>query len=105
LIGITVGIDSAHTEYNPETGKIHKVEVVKIDSVSPNSVAADYFVAGDIVSSITVDGVDYEIVRNFNLIDVMITARKDSSVVFHITRGGEAMDIEVDLSGIELTAY
>ena len=105
IIGVNVGIKSAHTEYNLETGKVHKIEVVSIESITPNSVAEDILALGDVVRSITVDGVDYEIVRSFNLIDVMLTARKDSDVVFHITRGEENMDISFDLSDVELMAY
>lgn len=105
MIGVTVGVDKAYTKYDTETGRIHKYEDVKIESVAEGSLAATCLKAGDIVKSITIDGVDYEIVRSFNLIDVMLTARKDSSVVFHIVREGTPMDIILDLTKVEPTPY
>ncbi len=105
LIGVEVGVAKAYTEYDDETGKVHKKEDVKINSVTPGGLSEGKLAAGDIVRSITVDGVDYEIIRTFNLIDVMLTARQSSSVVMHIVRAGEPMDITLDMTGAALTKY
>ena len=105
MLGINVGIEKAYTKYDTETGKVHKLEIVKIDNVVSGGVAEGKLLSDDIISAVTIDGVKYEIVRTFNVIDVMLTARQSSSVVFHIVRDGVNMDVGVDLSGVPLTQY
>ena len=45
----------------------------------------------------------YEEKKRFNVIDVMLTARQTSNVVFHVVRNGEAIDVKIDMSNIKLT--
>jgi serine protease Do len=105
LIGVTVGIASARTEYDTETGKVHKIEDVRIESVTVGGVSDGKLVAGDIVRSVVIDGVTYEIVRTFNVIDVMLNARTTSSVIFNVERNGEAISVNFDLSGVTPVEY
>ena len=105
LIGINVGIKRAYTVYDTETGKVHKMEDVRISSVSAGGAAEGKLSVDDVIKAVTVDGVKYDIVRTFNVIDVMLTVRQSSSVVFHIERGGAAMDVEIDVGGIQLKDY
>ena len=103
LIGVNVAVDTADVIYDSETGKVLRHETVIISSVNEGSVASGKLQANDIIKSVTIDGVEHEIVRTYNVVDVMLTARKTSSVVFHIERNGEKMDVTIDMSSINLT--
>ncbi|MBE6634926.1 MAG: trypsin-like serine protease [Ruminococcaceae bacterium] len=105
MIGITVGVESAGTVYDTEEGKLHKYEKVKVESMTDGGPASGKLMAGDIINKVIVDGVEYDIVRTFNVVDVMLTARQNSVVVFEVTRGTENLRIEIDLSGITPAPY
>ncbi len=105
LIGVNVDVKSAGVNYDTETGKILKYEEVIVSSVNEGSASQGKLIVGDVIKSVTIDGVDYQIIRTFNVIDVMLTARQNSKVVFHIEREGNAMDVEIDMSSITLTKY
>ena len=60
---------------------------------------------GDIIKSISIDGVVYEVTRTYNVVDIMLTARKTSSVVISIERAGEALSVEFDMSNVELSIW
>ena len=105
LIGVNVAIKSASTVYDTETGKVLKVEEVMVDSVISGGASEGLLKEGDVITAATIDGVTYEIVRTFNVVDVMLTARASSTVVFHVVRDGAAMDITIDVSGVTPTEY
>lgn len=105
LIGITVGVESAGTSYDTETGKITRYEVVKVDAVESDSASVGKLYAGDIIRSITVDGVTYEVKRKFNVVDIMLTARQTSTVVINVERAGESLAVEYDMSKVALTDW
>ena len=103
LIGVNVDVKSAGVNYDTETGKILKYEEVIVSSVNEGSASQGKLMVGDVINSVTIDGVDYQIKRTFNVIDVMLTARQNSSVVFHVERDGNTIDVEIDMSTITLT--
>lgn len=105
LIGITVGVESAGTSYDTETGKITRYEVVKVDAVESDSASVGKLYVGDIIRSITVDGVTYEVKRKFNVVDIMLTARQTSTVVINVERSGESLTVEYDMSKVALSDW
>ena len=105
ILGVNVSISDATAEYDAETGKIQKLETVVVASVVEGGIAVGKLQAGDVVKSVTVDGVKYEIIRTYNVVDVMLTARKHSSISFEVVRGGETVSVTIDASGVELTPY
>ena len=105
LIGITVGIESAGTEYDVTTGKVTRYEEVKIESITEGGLADGKLQAGDIIKSLSIDGVNYEVKRTYNVVDIMLTARKTSNVVINIERAGKAMSVEFDMSKVELSVW
>lgn len=105
LIGITVGVESAGTSYDTETGKITRYEVVKVDVVESDSASVGKLYVGDIIRSITVDGVTYEVKRKFNVVDIMLTARQTSTVVINVERAGESLTVEYDMSKVALSDW
>lgn len=105
LIGIKVGVESAGTSYDTETGKITRYEVVNVDVVESDGASVGKLYVGDIIRSITVDGVTYEVKRKFNFVDIMLTARQTSTVVINVERAGESLAVEYDMSKVALTDW
>lgn len=105
LVGVSVSISRAYTEYDTETGRVRRLEEVQISAVTAGGASDGKLAKGDVVNSVTIDGVKYDIVRTYNVVDVMLTARQSSTVVFNVTRSGETLDITIDVSAVALTAY
>ena len=60
---------------------------------------------GDVINSITIDGVKHEVSRTYHIIDTMLYARVGSMVVINITRDGSVSDITVPIVESMLTEY
>ena len=105
LIGVNVAIHSARAEYDTETGKVLKVEEVMVDTVVAGGASAGKLQSGDIIRYVMIDGVKYDIVRTFNVVDVMLTARPGSTVIFVVDRGGQTVNVEIDITGVTPTKY
>jgi serine protease Do len=105
MIGINVGIVEAYTEYDTDTGKIYKRERVNVSDVVSGSAVKDVLKRGDVIEAIIIDGERHEVIRTFNVVDAMLNARSDSSVVFEIVRDGEKMTVSIDVSKIQPQAY
>ena len=109
MVGITVTVGEAYTKYDTETGKVHKMEKVIVKEVSAGGAAEGKLQVNDVINSVTIDGVVYEVNRTFCVVDAMLNARKSSetvsTVVFNVTREGEVMDITFDISKITLASY
>lgn len=105
LLGITVGSARYYTEYDTETGKVHRCEDVVITEFSKTSAVKDYFKIGDNIKSINIDGVSYEVTRIFHVVDAMLNARVGSSVITTVVRDGVEMEIPITVTQNMLTVY
>ena len=103
MLGITVSIGALSTKYDTESGKIHKIESVKIISLTNDSAVEGLLMENDIINSITVDGVTHEVTRTFHVIDTMLYVRADSNVVINVTRDGVARDVAIPIKQSMLT--
>jgi S1-C subfamily serine protease len=66
-----------------------KYEIVNISSVEPNSYAeALGFAVGDVVKSVSVDGVAREITGVYQAPEMLLAAREGSTVVYTVIRDG-----------------
>ena len=99
LIGITMGKSAMYTVYDEETGRVHKREDVTVASVTAGSLAEGYFRVGDVLKSITIDGVKYEINRMFQITDRMYSVYENSTVVIEVLRGETQMTFEISFAG------
>lgn len=105
LVGITLVAKELYTKYDEETGRVLKGEVVAIKSIELTSPIKGSISVGDIVRSITIDGVTHNITRVYQLIDVMYTARSSSVVTIEIEDAdGAVKSIEVPMQSITPTA-
>ena len=94
LIGIEITAKVVGLVADPETGELYKAECVKIGNVQSTSLARNMLAVGDIINSITVDGVKVNVTRMHHVTDHMLNARKGSTVSLNITRGENNLNVE-----------
>lgn len=94
-LGFTPRASARGVTVDPESGKVHKVELVAVNSIENGALIAELLEVGDVINSITVDGVTREVTRVHHLLNHMITARVGSTVVLNVTRGEETFDVTV----------
>ena len=97
-LGVTVEAKRLYTEYDAETGKVYKREEITIASFENGSIAKGILAVGDIINSITVDGVIYEVNRMYIVVESMLNARVGSTVTVNVTRGSETMDLVINIT-------
>lgn len=102
-LGITVITDSAYSVLDTETGKVLKMETVRVNEVGDGSYATGVLKAGDIVNSIIIGGKEYKITRLFHLTDSLFNAREGDEITFKITRGGTEMQTSLTVTKNMLT--
>jgi serine protease Do len=105
LLGITVGVKSYKTNYDINTGKIYKLEEVVVTEITSTAAAKGILEVGDVINSITVDGVRCEVSRIHHVVDSMLYARVGSSVTINVTRGGVKADLTLPITESMLTVY
>ena len=98
VIGCVVSVDSSYAAYDPMTNKTYIYENVMIDEVLTTSVAYGKLMKGDILKSITLDGVTYDITRSFVIMDICLKAEVFSTVKITVLRGDVLHTYEVKLS-------
>lgn len=103
FLGITVTPTQLYTVYDSERGVVLKKETVSIMTVERDGLASGILEVGDVINSITVDGVTYNVDRMYTVTDSMLCARVGSTVIFNVTRNGATMDIKIDIKESSLT--
>ena len=105
LMGITVTHTNLRTEYDTETGKVRRLETVIVESVTKGGPVDGLIKKGDIINSITIDGVTYEVTRIFHVVDSMLNARLTSNVTINVTRDGNTTDVSIPIKASMLTDW
>jgi serine protease Do len=93
LIGITITAKVIGVTIDEETGEVVKSERIEISELSDTCIAKDKVKAGDVINSISVDGVTVKVTRLFHVLDHMLTARVGSEVKLNVTRGEETIEV------------
>ena len=102
-LGITVSASKLYTVYDAERGVVLKREQISIATVENNGLAKNALRVGDIINSITIDGTRYDVYKMYIVTDSMLSARVGSKVTVNVTRGGEVMDVEIEITESALT--
>lgn len=105
LMGITVTHTNLRTEYDTETGKVRRLETVIVESVTKGGPVDGLIKKGDVINSITIDGVTYEVTRIFHVVDSMLNARLTSGVSINVTRDGNTTDVSIPIKASMLTDW
>ena len=92
-IGVTIKAVAPGIVVDGATGDIVKAEIVEVSEITEDCIAKDLIMIGDVVNSITVDGVTVKVTRLYHVTDHMFNARVGSTVTMNVTRGGETFDI------------
>ena len=92
LMGVTITAYVSGLEIEDD-GDLRQVQMVEVIEISPSSLADGKVKVGDVVNSITVDGIKTEVTYVHHVTDAMIDARDGSTVVMNVTRGDEVIDI------------
>ena len=96
--GITVSFSALNPVYDTETGKIYKNETVIVSDVTAGAAVTGLLEKNDVINSITIDGVKYDVTRTYHVDDSMLYARVGSSVIINVTRGEETKDITIPIT-------
>ena len=86
-----------------QNGNLSERARVEVTDVSATSLANGKVQVGDIVNSISVDGVKVEATEVYVVPEHMLNARIGSAIVMNITRGGENMDITFTITKDAIT--
>ena len=102
-LGITVSATKLYTVYDKESGIVHKKEEVGVVSIENGGLAKGVLAEGDIINSVTIDGVTYEVDKMYVVTDSMLCARVGSTVTLNITRNGKTLDVSITITERSLT--
>ncbi len=97
-LGITVITDEAYSVFDTETGKVLKMESIKVNEVGEDSHAIGVLEAGDVINSVVVGQREYKITRLFHVTDSMFNARVGDKITFNITRDGNDMQVSLTVT-------
>lgn len=96
MLGITVSIVDKKAVYDKNDQLTHIYDTVQVQDVTAGALASGLLRSGDILKSISINGENYEITRQFIVTDILLTARVGDKLTLVFERDG------VELSG-ELT--
>lgn len=105
LLGVTLTAKVTGVVVDGENDTVTKVEIVEVDSLTDDSVMAGQLKAGDIINSITLDGVTVKVTRIHHVIDLMMLARVGSQVTINATRDGVAFDAQITVPESAITEF
>lgn len=94
LLGVNVQSLNVRNAYDAVTNTSRIVEDVRVASVESGSIASSIGVqAGDLIEQIIVDGNAFEIRRNFQISDALLTVREGSVISAVVTRDGSPVTL------------
>ena len=97
-LGITVITDEAYSVFDKDTGKVYKMEIIKVNEVGDDSYAVGVLKAGDVIRSVVIGQKEYKITRLFHVTDSMFNARVGDKITFNITRDGTDMQVSLTVT-------
>lgn len=104
VLGITSTSENSRFVCDETTGKGSIVEDVTVSSVETSSHAEAMGIkAGDVIKSIEISGVPYEIKRYFDISDLLLSVRAGDNLKINFERGGEKKTAELNVTAQKLT--
>ena len=94
--GLSLEVTDVTLQYDKQSGKTEKTETVSVKYIEKGSFAENVGLSvGDVIKIISVDGVKYNVSKEYHTPEALISAREGSEVSFTVIRSGE----EITLSG------
>ena len=103
LLGVTITSFVIGLDINEETGEITRVEKVEVYTIVEGGPSAGIMQVGDVINSITIDGVTTEVTRTYHVPEAMLNARVGSTVVINVTRGEITFDATFTIQASNIT--
>ena len=97
-LDVTVTANNAYVVYDNESGKILKKETVVVSVLPNTSAVKDILAVGDIITSMKIGEVEYNVSRTFHVVDAMINAKVGDTVEFRIIRDGKDKVVSITLT-------
>lgn len=94
-LGITVTKNSSNSQYDATSGIVKIIEEISIVEVSQTGDAHNKLLAEDIIKSIVINGITYEIDRMHILSEAIYTCSSGDTVTLNILRGGVNVTVDV----------
>lgn len=105
MLGVNLTAKVAGVVVDGETDRVTKVEIVEVESLTDDSIMKDKLSVGDIITSITLDGVTVKVTRIHHVIDLMMLAKAGSTVTINATRGGVAFETRITVPESAITEF
>lgn len=100
LMGVTIETTDTTAFYDEETKTVFVKETITVNDVSMGSIAYGKLLAGDVIVKFELNGVTYDVTRNFVIVDACLAARPGDTSVTTIIRNGVVMEIELTFDSI-----
>lgn len=104
-LGITYSAENSRAVYNPTTNRTIIKEDVVVDMLTAGYASNLHIYIGDIITKISINGVEHNITRTFQIEDLMLTVREDDKVVITITRNKATQDLGSTITGVSSTYF
>lgn len=103
MLGITIQVEDSCAYYDKESKSTKLLEKIVVKDVTSGGLADGILQTGDVLKSITIGGKNYNITRNFIVVDILLTARVGDKISITFTRNGEEITKSVVLTEKSLT--
>lgn len=103
LLGITITAYSTGLVIDPVSGDLISAELVEVAEISAGSVAQGKIQVGDVITSVTLDGVTKSVNKVHTLPELMLNARVGSTVILDVTRGDEKIKVTFEITSSCIT--
>ena len=98
-VGIYIQVTSSSAVYDPVTSSTRIKEEITVTEVGTTSPLYGYLNVGDIIKSITFDGVTYNATRNFVILDACLNGEVGMEFSMTVIRNGEEVILDKDIYG------
>ena len=105
LMGITLALRSAYTEYDTETGALVRFEEIGVAKIEEDGLAKGVLEVGDIIKSVSVGERTVTVTRQHHLIDFMLDVRVGDTVNITVLRNGAEITLSTVITEDCLAAY
>lgn len=95
FLGINVFISSSGTVYDEASGTVRIMEETKIDSVNEGGASYNKLQAGDVIKSLKINDVCYDVHREYVLLDALYDVRVNDIVTITVLRGTQTLKVDL----------
>lgn len=103
MLEITIQVEDSCAYYDKESKSTKLLEKIVVKDVTSGGLVDGILQTGDVLKSITIGGKNYNITRNFIVVDILLTARVGDQISITFTRNGEEITKSVVLTEKSLT--